>query len=294
MLSSKLPSQFSELLPRASIRPFRPCTIIPHLALSSNMSTNHGGSVNGEKAALSVDLVETGKRLAAFAAVDENVEADMVVGVGSGSTIAYSVQRLAEKVHQGMKGIVCVPTSFQSKQLIVDNNLTLSDLERHPDLDIAIDGADEVDEQLTLIKGGGGCLTQEKIVASCAKKLYIVADFRKDSVKLGQNWKKGVPVEVVPMAWKPVKTKIETQFSGVAVLRMAVNKAGPVVTDNGNFILDWRFDVDVKTDWAEVDQRLQCFPGVVDTGLFCAMTTKAYFGMKDGSVRTKENVQCKC
>lgn len=255
------------------------------------MSTNPS---NGSGAAAAADLVETGKRLAAFAAVDENVRAEMVVGVGSGSTIAYSVQRLAEKVRQGMKGIVCVPTSFQSKQLIVDNNLTLSDLERHPNLDIAIDGADEVDEQLTLIKGGGGCLTQEKIVASCAEKLFIVADFRKDSTKLGQNWKKGVPIEIVPMAWKPVKTKIESRFGGDAALRMAVNKAGPVVTDNGNFLLDWHFDVESTTKWAEVDKQLQCIPGIVDTGLFCAMTTKAYFGMKDGSVKTKENVQCNC
>ena len=140
------------------------------------MSANHQNG-NG------VDLVEAGKRLAAFAAVDENVRANMVVGVGSGSTIAYAVERLAEKVHQGMggdaydfyddfleimlttrarvttalscspSGIVCVPTSFQAKQLIVDNNLTLSDLERHPVLDVAIDGADEVDERLNLIKG---------------------------------------------------------------------------------------------------------------------------------------------
>jgi len=179
--------------------------------------------------------------------------------------------------------------------LIVDHDLTLSDLERHPKLDIAIDGADEVDEQLTLIKGGGGCLTQEKIVASCAAKLYIVADFRKDSAKLGQNWKKGVPIEVVPMAWKPVKTKIESRFGGEAGLRMAVNKAGPVVTDNGNFLLDWRFDVVEKPfNWPQVDKELQCIPGIVDTGLFCAMTTKAYFGMKDGSVKTKENVHCTC
>jgi len=227
------------------------------------MSANHQNG-NG------VDLVEAGKRLAAFAAVDENVRANMVVGVGSGSTIAYAVERLAEKVHQGMGGIVCVPTSFQAKQLIVDNNLTLSDLERHPVLDVAIDGADEVDERLNLIKGGGGCLTQEKIVASCAGKFYVVADFRKDSSTLGQNWKKGVPIEVVPMAWKPVKTKIETLLGGSAPLRMAVSKAGPLVTDNGNFILDWRFDIDSAstTDWTQVDKTLQCIPGIVDTGLF--------------------------
>ena len=75
---------------------------------------------------------------------------------------------------------------------------------------------------------------------------------------------------------------------------MAVNKAGPLVTDNGNFILDWRFNVEETTNWAEADKKLQCIPGIVDTGLFCRMTTKAYFGMKDGSVKTKENVDCCC
>jgi len=259
-----------------------------HLRLSSTMSGVTNGGV--------VDPVETGKRLAAYAAVDENVRANMAVGVGSGSTIAYAVERLAEKVKQGMMGIICVPTSFQAKQLIVDNDLTLSDLERHPKLDVAIDGADEVDEHLNLIKGGGGCLTQEKIVASCAEKFFVIADFRKDSRQLGENWKKGVPIEVVPMAWKPVKTKIESRFNGVAVLRMAVNKAGPLVTDNGNFILDWRFAADAAAtrSWPEVDQDLQCIPGVVDTGLFCGMSTKAYFGMKDGTVKTKDKTGSRC
>ena len=192
-------------------------------------------------------------------------------------------------------GIVCVPTSFQSKQLIVENDLTLSDLERHPVLDVAIDGADEVDDQLNLIKGGGGCLTQEKIVASCAGKFYVVADFRKDSNRLGENWKKGVPIEVVPMAWKPVQSKIEKLFGGTAPLRMAVNKAGPLVTDNGNFIVDWRFHADAEArNWAEVDRQLQCIPGIVDTGLFCDMTTKVYFGLKDGTVKTRDKTVCKC
>jgi len=256
----------------------------------------NGGVTNGGVSNGGVDPVETGKRLAAYAAVDENVAANMVVGVGSGSTIAYAVERLAEKVKQGMMGIICVPTSFQAKQLIVDNDLTLSDLERHPKLDVAIDGADEVDEYLNLIKGGGGCLTQEKIVASCAEQFFVIADFRKDSRQLGENWKKGVPIEVVPMAWKPVKTKIESRFDGVAALRMAVNKAGPLVTDNGNFILDWRFTADAAStrSWAEVDKDLQCIPGVVDTGLFCGMSTKAYFGMKDGTVKTKDKTGCRC
>lgn len=237
------------------------------------------------------DPVELGKRLAGFAAIDENITENMIVGIGSGSTIAYAVKRLGQRVGEGLKGIVCVPTSFQAKQLIVEHDLTLSDLERHPTLDIAIDGADEVDAQLNLIKGGGGCLTQEKIVASCAKQFVVIADYRKESLDLGQNWKKGVPIEVIPMAWKPITNKIVSRFGGEAILRMAQSKAGPLVTDNGNFIVDWRFEADVlKTEcksWAEVDKQLNSFAGVVETGLFCGMTSKVYFGLQDGTVKTK-------
>lgn len=270
------------------LRDARPFSL-PH----PNRQTMSESVTNGRANANGVDSVEQGKRLAAFAAVDDNVRAKMVVGVGSGSTIAYAVERLAEKVREGMAGVVCVPTSFQSKQLIVDNDLRLSDLERHPRLDVAIDGADEVDGELNLIKGGGGCLTQEKIVASCAERFYVVADFRKDSSKFGDNWKKGVPIEVVPMAWKPVKFKIESLFDGVAKLRMAAKKAGPVITDNGNFILDWQFvpedDARPATNWPEVNRKLACIPGIVDTGLFCGMATKVYFGMEDGTIKTRDN-----
>ncbi|XP_029586900.1 ribose-5-phosphate isomerase isoform X2 [Salmo trutta] len=171
------------------------------------------------------DMAEEAKKLAGYAAVDNHVQNNQVVGVGSGSTIVYAVDRLAERVRQEKLNIVCVPTSFQARQLILQHGLTLSDLDRHPELDVAIDGADEVDAALTLIKGGGGCLTQEKIVASCAKHFIVIADFRKDSSALGQQWKKGVPIEVIPMAYVPVSRTIAKRFGGEAVLRMAVSKA---------------------------------------------------------------------
>ena len=130
-----------------------------------------------------------------------------------------------------------MPTSYQAEQLIRANDLKLSDLTVDCELDIAFDGADEVDDQLVLIKGGGACQTQEKIVASAAKELYIIADYRKNSKQLGDQWSKGVPIEVIKMAHVLVKKKIEARFGGIANLRMAVNKAGPVVTDNGNVSL---------------------------------------------------------
>ncbi|XP_014236257.1 ribose-5-phosphate isomerase [Trichogramma pretiosum] len=228
--------------------------------------------------------VEASKKIAAYRAVNEYVKDNTVIGIGSGSTIVYAVHRLAKRVQDENLDVVCVPTSFQARQLIVEHNLKLGDLDIYPELDCAIDGADEVDNDLNLIKGGGGCLLQEKIVASCAKNLVIVADYTKNSKKLGEQYKKGVPIEVVPMAYVPVMKKIENHFGGSVTLRMAMKKAGPVVTDNGNFILDWQFP-DKNIDWPAVNQQLLLIPGLIETGLFINMAKKVFFGMLDGSVK---------
>ncbi|KAL7288892.1 hypothetical protein TKK_0016862 [Trichogramma kaykai] len=228
--------------------------------------------------------VEASKKIAAYRAVDEYVKNNTVIGIGSGSTIVYAVHRLAKRVQDENLDVVCVPTSFQARQLIVEHNLKLGDLDIYPELDCAIDGADEVDNDLNLIKGGGGCLLQEKIVASCAKNLVIVADYTKNSKKLGEQYKKGVPIEVVPMAYVPVMKKIENHFGGSVTLRMATKKAGPVVTDNGNFILDWQFP-DKNIDWPAVNQQLLLIPGLIETGLFINMAKKVFFGMLDGNVK---------
>lgn len=214
------------------------------------------------------------------------MENNQVLGIGSGSTIVHAVQRIAERVKQENLNLICIPTSFQARQLILQHGLTLSDLDRHPEIDLAIDGADEVDADLNLIKGGGGCLTQEKIVAGNASRFIVIADFRKDSKNLGDQWHKGIPIEVIPMAYVPVSRTVTQKFGGVIELRMAVNKAGPVVTDNGNFILDWKFDRVHK--WSEVNTAITMIPGVVDTGLFINMAERVYFGMQDGSVNMRE------
>lgn len=168
--------------------------------------------------------------------------------------------------------------------MIRKHGLVLSDLEENSKLDVAFDGADEVDSTLCLIKGGGGCLTQEKIVASASDKLFIVADYSKRSAFLGQNWTKGLPIEVIPMSYVLVKNKIEKALGGVAELRMAKAKAGPVVTDNGNFILDWKFVPEKTIDWEVINTKLSLIPGVVETGLFIRMADKCYFGNQDGTV----------
>lgn len=128
---------------------------------------------------------------------------------------------------------------------------------------------------------------KEKIVASCAKKLVIIADYTKDSKSLGDQYKKGIPIEVVPLAYVPIKQRIEAQFGGELNLRMAIVKAGPCVTDNGNFILDWMFPGDKNLKWADVNQRIIEIPGVVETGIFVQMAQKAYFGLADGTVRER-------
>ena len=154
-----------------------------------------------------------------------------VVGVGSGSTIVYAVQRLAERVRQEGLDIKCVPTSFQARQLIHSHGLTLSDLECEGRIDVTIDGCDEADSNLCLIKGGGGCQTQEKIVAEYSDKFVVIADYRKKSNSLGEAWDY-IPVEVVPMAYTPVSRTIINKFGGDVKLRMAKNKVTHI-TDFG-------------------------------------------------------------
>ncbi|KAG7400665.1 hypothetical protein PHYBOEH_004934 [Phytophthora boehmeriae] len=230
--------------------------------------------------------IEQSKRTAARQAVEEFVKDDFVVGVGSGSTVVYAAERLGELVkEQKLKNIKCIPTSFQAKQLIGEHKLTLTSLDENPVIDVTIDGADEVDLQLNCIKGGGGCQLQEKIVAFAAKTFVVIADYRKESKQLGEQWTQGVPVEVVPMAYVPLMRTMEEVFGGKPVLRMAKAKAGPVVTDNGNFVLDVNFGVinDPKT----LCDRLNLLPGVVEVGLFCGMAAKAFFGQTDGSFTTR-------
>lgn len=153
-------------------------------------------------------------------------------------------------------------------------------------IDVTIDGADEVDAQLNCIKGGGGCQLQEKIVAFSSKQFIVIADFRKESSTLGQQWTKGVPIEVIPMAYVPLMHKIKV-MGGEPTLRMATQKAGPVVTDNGNFILDVVFGL--ITEPVALNDRLKLLPGVVEVGLFCNMAEKAFFGQADGSITTRGN-----
>ena len=231
---------------------------------------------------MSNELIELGKKNAANKAVEENVEAGMILGIGSGSTVVYAVKKIVEINKAKNMNLKCIPTSFQSRQLIVENGLTLVTLDQYPEIDLDIDGADEIDNSLNLIKGGGGCLVQEKIIASASKKLVIIADFTKKSEFLGEHWKKGVPIEIIPLAHVPIMKRLE-KLGGTPVLRMAQAKAGPVVTDNANFIID--ADFGVLKNPLDLNLKLLQIPGVVDSGLFLGMAQAAYIGQKDGTVK---------
>lgn len=230
---------------------------------------------------MSNDLIELGKKNAAEKAVEENIKKDMIIGIGSGSTVIYAVKKISELNKQKNLNLKCIPTSFQSYQLIIENELSLVSLDQYPEIDLDIDGADEFDKNLNLIKGGGGCLVQEKIVASNSKKLIIIVDFRKNSKNLGENWKKGVPIEVIPLAYVPIMKKLE-RLGGKPILRMAKAKAGPLVTDNGNFIIDTDFGI-IKNP-SELNEKILKIPGVVDTGFFIDLASKIYIGQEDGTI----------
>lgn len=233
------------------------------------------------------NLIESAKKAAAYRAVDENLPDHVkVVGVGSGSTVVYAAERLGQLSNKTL--FVCIPTGFQSKQLIIDNGLLIGTIEQYPKVDIAFDGADEVDPQLNLIKGGGACLFQEKLVAEAAKTFVVVADFRKKSPDhLGVLWRRDVPIEIVPNSYAKVTLDLKALGAESVVLRQGgAAKAGPVITDNNNFIID--ADFGSIEDPAMLHAKIKSLVGVVETGLFTNMAAKAYFGEEDGEVSVLE------
>jgi ribose 5-phosphate isomerase A len=162
--------------------------------------------------------------------------------------------------------------------LAVKHRIQITTLEEHPTLDLTIDGADQIDEELNLIKGMGGALAQEKIVAFASKELVIVADESKKVKVLGEN-NHPVPVEVLPFAASIVMRKMR-EISGKPVLREGTGKIGPVITDNGNVIIDVEFGL--IRDPMKLERRLKEFPGVVETGLFINMAKLAFLGKRSG------------
>jgi len=187
---------------------------------------------------LKVDPFSRQKQNAALAAVG-HVKDGFIVGLGSGSTAAFAIQALGERIKKEKLRIMGIPTSSQSYFLAIECGIPITTLDEHPQIDVTIDGADQLTPEFYLIKGGGAALTREKIIASASKLNVIIADEQKKVRVLGSN-NQTVPVEVLPFAIALVKTKISA-LGGKPVLREGKGKIGPTVTDNGNVIFDVDF-----------------------------------------------------
>ena len=220
------------------------------------------------------------KQIVADAAINE-VESDMILGLGSGSTAAMMIKSLASKMRSGkLKNIKGVATSFQSEVLALELDIPLVDLASVSQIDLAIDGADEVDPGFQLIKGGGACHVREKLVADKANQLLIVVDETKLVKNLNLSFP--LPVEVLPNAWKQVQDVI-LDMQGKSTLRMARKKAGPVVTDQGNLILDIFFDQGIKNP-KDTEMSINNIPGVLENGLFVDLTDKVLVGKIENNI----------
>ncbi|KAF7869639.1 hypothetical protein EAF04_004423 [Stromatinia cepivora] len=295
--------------------------------------------------------VEASKRRAAYKAVEDHFDPSYkYIGIGSGSTVVYVVEAIAAKGRDITSHMIFVPTGDQSKQLIIEAGLPLGSIDSLPpvaveplhlsgdaafdvstglqdlglkgkreSLDVAFDGADEIDEDLNCIKGGGACLFQEKLVATSSKKFVCVADYRKLQPRLLTSWK-AIPIEIAPLAAPTIKRILITLGSPDPKIRQGGSaKAGPVVTDNGMWIIDAPFPKllipsDLKGDdkgdgehgtWEvhNLGRRLKRIVGVLETGLFHGRNgaqvanageegggqkpVAAYFGMEDGNVEVR-------
>ncbi|MFC4023960.1 ribose-5-phosphate isomerase RpiA [Oceanobacillus longus] len=204
-----------------------------------------------------------GEEAAAF------VKDGMKVGLGSGSTVYWMIRKLGELVENGLK-IEGIPSSTQTENWAHEFGVPLTDFSKVNKLDITIDGADEVDENLHMIKGGGAALFREKIIAQAAKELIIIVDASKMVTNLG---KYPLPVEILPFAWERTANEI-SKLGCVPKLRK--KDAEILISDNGNYILDCPFNV--ITDPTNLNEEIKRIVGVVETGLFIGMATRIIVG----------------
>jgi ribose 5-phosphate isomerase A len=205
------------------------------------------------------------KRAAGYLAADM-IDDGMVVGLGTGSTVFYMIERLSLRIREGLT-VSGIPTSYQTAIRAREYGIPLTTLDDNPTIDIAVDGADQIDPELRLIKGRGAALTREKIIAAAAFEFIIVVDEQK--MVPGLNGM--VPVEVMPFAITPVIAQLRS-FGCRPVIREAVRKDGPVISDNGNFIVDCIF-AEIENP-KELETAMAEVPGIIESGLFCNYTNK--------------------
>ena len=219
--------------------------------------------------------VEEAKKRAAQAAIC-HIKSETVIGLGTGSTAEYMIKILSSLLESGtLWDVQGVATSNRTSSLANTLGIPMTTLDEYPRLDLSIDGADLIDNKLNLLKGGGGALFREKIVASASETYIIIADERKIVKKLGTGFP--LPIEVLPFSVTPVTQKI-SELGANLTIRIDKNK--PIVTDNGNYILDADFGpIDTPE---KLESKLKSIPGVIETGLFLGYVDVAYIGTKDG------------
>ena len=217
--------------------------------------------------------IEHLKKIAAEKATEE-IREGMVVGLGTGSTVYYALLKIGTMVRNGLN-IIGIPTSSGTEKIAQEQDIPLSTLAAHPTIALTIDGADEVDEYLNLIKGGGAALVREKIIANASKRIVIVVDESKVSRVLGTSF--ALPVEIVQFGWEATKRVVDT-VCGQSKLRGDIHN--PLITDNGNYILDCHFDG--ITDPEKVELQLNNIPGVVENGIFVNRADKVIIGTMNG------------
>ena len=218
---------------------------------------------------------DSSKKNAGYKAA-EYVEDGMVLGLGTGSTTHYFIEKVGMRIKEEGINVLGIPTSFQSLLIAKEWNIPITTLEEH-DIDLSVDGADEVDGEFNLIKGGGAAHTKEKIVDYAAKKFIVIVDESKVVDSLGDF---PVPVEVLLDASRVVIKTLEDMGANCEI-RMAQRKDGPVITDNGNFVIDAKFSEIDSPSHLEID--LNSIPGVVENGIFSQMVDKVIIGTEDGT-----------
>lgn len=222
------------------------------------------------------------KQLAAAAAVDR-LQSGMVVGLGTGSTTRFALERIAELMRAGrLERIIAIPSSIQTETAARELGIPLTDFEAHAVIDITIDGADEVDPQLNLIKGGGGALLREKVLAQASRRNIIIVDASKLSERLGTRW--ALPVEVVPFA-RAAEERFLASLGAAVALR--TRNGSPVLTDQGNLLLDARFGPIM--DPARLAGQLSGRAGIVEHGLFVGLAHEVFVAGADGIRRLQRN-----
>ncbi len=207
----------------------------------------------------------------------------MVVGLGTGSTAYYAIKRISGLIKEGvLKNILAIPSSKHTEELAARLEIPLTDFSKYKQVDVTIDGADEVDDKLNLIKGGGGAMLREKVLAQASKKFFVVVDDTKVSTRLGEKWK--VPVEVIPFAIETETFFLKNCSKGAEVRK---NESGAFfITDEGNYIVDVDFGImeNPRRTASLLDERA----GIVGHGLFIDYASKVFIASKSGVITLKK------